>query len=67
MVISGLDSDVRMNALQLSKNLLYGSIVVPYVDYLKDGKTPFRYTVKSYIGGINDDLIASSVPGKPSA
>ena len=53
-----------MNTLQLSKNLFQGSIIVPYVDYLKDGKTPFRANVKSYIGGLNDDLVNSGVPGK---
>ena len=53
-----------MNLLQLAKNLFSGSFVIPYVDRLGDGKTPFRFSVKSYIGGLNDDNVNALVPGK---
>ena len=64
VVQTGLQSDIRMNELQLINNLYEGSIVVPYVDRLGDGKTPFRFAVKSYIGGVNNADVNALVPGK---
>ena len=65
MVTSGLASDIRMGLLQLQKDLLNGAIVVPYTDRLGDKKTPFRFSVRQYIGGLNDDDLNALVPGKP--
>ena len=53
-----------MSDLQLPKQLLGGSIQVPYVDRLGDGKTPFLFSVKQFVGGYNGVDISASVPGK---
>lgn len=45
-------------------SLLGGSVQVPYVDRLGDGKTPFLFTVKQYIGGYNGNDISGILPGK---
>ena len=45
-------------------SLLGASVYVPYVDRLGDGKTPFQYSVKQYISGINGDSVAGLLPGK---
>ena len=66
VVTSGLNSDIRMMKLQLQKPLLGGSITVPYVDRLRDGKTPFCFTVKQYIGGVNNDDVNALVPSRLS-
>ena len=44
--------------------LLAGSIMVPYVDRLGDGKTGFVFSVKQYIGGYNGDDVSGYVPGR---
>lgn len=64
VVQSGLQSDIRMNLLQLSQDLFEGSIVVPYVDRLKDGKSAFRFAVKSYIGGLGDSDVNAVIPSE---
>lgn len=64
LVTVGLQSDIRMNLLQLIQNLYQGSVYVPYVDRLNDGKTPFRFNVKSFLGGVNNNDVNSVVPGK---
>lgn len=64
LVTSTLQSDVRMGDLQLPKQLLGGSLQVPYVDRLGDGKTPFLFSVKQFVGGYNGADISASVPGK---
>lgn len=65
VITVGLASDIRMNLLQLSQDLFQGSIIVPYVDRLNDGKTPFRFSVRNYIGGLNDNDVNGVVPSKP--
>lgn len=57
-----LDSDVRMSDLQLPTALLAGSIIVPFVDRLGDGKSRFLYSVRSYIGGIDGDSLSAFIP-----
>ena len=58
-------NDIRMTSLQIPTQLLGGSIEVPYVDRLKDGKTGFLYSVKGYIGGYKGSTLGATVPGKP--
>ena len=64
LVTISQENDIRMTALQIPTPLLTGSIVVPYVDRLGDGKTGFQFSVKQYIGGYNGDNVAGYVPGK---
>ncbi|KAI4242443.1 MAG: hypothetical protein L6R40_003997 [Gallowayella cf. fulva] len=52
VVQTGYQNDIRMANLQIEA-LLGGNIYVPYTDRLKDGKTPFQYPVRNYIGGID--------------
>ena len=52
-----------MSSLQIMSDLLQGSIRVPYVDRLGDGKTPFQSSIKQYIGGVNGQDVAGLVPG----
>lgn len=63
LVESTLQSDIRMSDLQLPKDLLGGSIQVPYVDRLNDGKTPFLFSIKQFVGGFNGAIISGFVPG----
>ena len=63
---SGLESDIHMSALQLPDPLLQGSILVPYIDRLNDGETPFIFSVKNYVGGYNGDSLSALVPGQLS-
>ncbi|KAL9601635.1 MAG: hypothetical protein Q9219_002355 [cf. Caloplaca sp. 3 TL-2023] len=58
---TGYQNDIRMFNLQI-KALLSGSIYVPYTDRLKNGKTPFNYPVKNYIGGVNGQDVNGAVP-----
>ena len=67
LVESSLESDIRMSSLQIMSSLLQGSITVPYVDRLGDGKTPFKFSVDQYIGGVNGQDVSGYVPGKPSS
>ena len=64
LVTIDLDNDIRMSALQIPTPLLAGSIQVPYVDRLGDGKTGFLFSVKQYIGGYNGNDVSGYVPGK---
>lgn len=64
LVSSYIDNDIRMSALQIPTPLLAGSIQVPYVDRLGDGKTGFLFSVKQYIGGYEGDDVEGYVPGK---
>ena len=64
LVASTFQSDIRMGDLQLPKQLLGGSLQVPYVDRLGDGKTPFLFNIKQFVGGYNGADISASVPGK---
>ena len=50
-----------MISLQI-QSLLGASINVPYVDRLKDGKSPFNYPIQNYIGGVNGQDVAGVVP-----
>lgn len=66
VVSTGLNNDIRMTLLQIKEALFSGSIYVPYTDRLNDGKTPFNYAVRNYIGGLNGEDVRGLVPGKLS-
>ena len=55
-------NDIRMSALELPTPLMEGGITVPYVDRLADGKTPFSFSVRSYIGGVDGDTFTPYIP-----
>ena len=55
-------NDIRMSALQLPTALMEGAIIVPWVDRLADRKTPFSFSVKDYIGGVDGEDITPYVP-----
>lgn len=67
LISSALQSDIRMSALQLQDPLLGGSELVPYVDRLNDGKTPFIFSAKQYIGGYNGKDVSALVPSRSSS
>ena len=64
LVQTNIENDIRMSALQIPTPLLGGSISVPNVDRLGDGKTGFVFSVKQYIGGYDGDDVSGYVPGK---
>ena len=64
LVSFGYNNDIRMSALQI-QSLMEANIIVPYVDRLGDGKTPFQSAVRNWIGGTNGQDIMGLVPGKP--
>lgn len=66
VVSTGLQNDIRMTLLQIKEALFSGSIYVPYTDRLNDGKTPFNYAVRNYIGGLNGEDVRGLIPGKAS-
>ena len=59
---AGYMNDIRRGKLYIP-NLLGASIYFPFVDRLKDGKTPFNYPVRNYIGGVNGKDVQGLVPG----
>ncbi|KAL8768199.1 MAG: hypothetical protein Q9209_005508 [Squamulea sp. 1 TL-2023] len=63
VVATGYQNDIRMVNLEIP-SLLGGNVYIPYTDYLRDGKTPFQYAVKNYIGGVNDQDVQALVPFK---
>ncbi|KAL8669186.1 MAG: hypothetical protein Q9168_006210 [Polycauliona sp. 1 TL-2023] len=54
IVNTGYQNDIRMADLKIDA-LLSAAVSIPYVDRLRDGKTPFQAAVQNYIGGVNDD------------
>lgn len=64
LVTIDIENDIRMSSLQIPDPLLAGSIIVPYVDRLGDGKTGFQFNIKQYIGGHDGDDVSGYVPGK---
>ncbi|KAM0240232.1 hypothetical protein ACHAP5_007968 [Fusarium lateritium] len=66
LVQSGYDNDIRMTALNLVPlqidSLMQGSLIVPFVDVTKDGKTPVNAPVNLYIGGTNGQPLQAIVP-----
>ncbi|SPJ75948.1 uncharacterized protein FTOL_05679 [Fusarium torulosum] len=66
IVQSGYNNDIRMTALNLLPlqidSLMQGSLIVPYVDVTKDGKTPIGAPVNYYIGGTNGQTLQAIVP-----
>ena len=63
LVQISLENDIRMAVLQIPA-LDAGSITVPWVDRLGDGKTGFSFSVKQYIGGYKGSDVGGYVPGK---
>ncbi|KAL8690312.1 MAG: hypothetical protein Q9224_004432, partial [Gallowayella concinna] len=61
VVATGYQNDIRMFNLQI-KALFSGNIYVPYTDRLRDGKTPFQYPVRNYIGGVDGQDLMGVVP-----
>lgn len=57
-----LENDIRMATLQIPTPLLGGSIQVPYVDRLGDGKTGFIFSVRTYIGGYDGNGGGGYIP-----
>ena len=47
-------------------SLLTASILVPYTDRLKDGKTGFNTATRNFLGGVNGQDIQAVVPGTKS-
>jgi hypothetical protein len=54
--------DIRQGSL-IIEDLLASEITIPYVDRLKDWKTPFVHEVVSYIGGANGQDLMGLAPG----
>ncbi|ERF74214.1 hypothetical protein EPUS_03404 [Endocarpon pusillum Z07020] len=61
LVTAGFLNDIRQFSLQI-QSLLSASIVIPFTDRLKDGKTPFSYPVRNFIGGVNGRDVNAVVP-----
>lgn len=70
IVQAGYLNDIRMTPLNLVPlqidSLMQGSLIVPYLDVTKDGKTPINAPVNFYIGGTGNQLEAI-VPSAASA
>lgn len=66
LVQGSYQNDIRMTALNLAPlqipSLMQASIIVPFADVSKNGKTPFNVPVNYYIGGTNGNDVASLVP-----
>ncbi|KAF4436787.1 hypothetical protein F53441_13172 [Fusarium austroafricanum] len=66
IVQAGYDNDIRMTALNVVPlqiaSLMQGSLIIPWVDVTKDGKTPIGAPVNYYIGGTNGKTLQSIVP-----
>ncbi|KAB8349537.1 hypothetical protein FH972_023563 [Carpinus fangiana] len=65
VVLQGFGNDIRMQAANVPlfiKSLLTATVLVPYVDALKDGKTPFTLQVANYLSGVNGNDINTLVP-----
>ncbi|KAL4945605.1 hypothetical protein BDV06DRAFT_219142 [Aspergillus oleicola] len=66
IIQASYDNDIRMTALDLVPlqipALMGGSVQVPYVDVLKDGKTPFNAPINTYSGGIDGQDLQALVP-----
>ena len=61
LVSSGFGNDIRMGPLFI-QSLMQGSVQVPYVDRLNDGKTAFLAGVRQYIGGTDQYELGGIVP-----
>ncbi|KAM0543477.1 hypothetical protein ACHAPJ_012275 [Fusarium lateritium] len=70
IVQAGYQNDIRMTALNLIPlqiaSLMSGSLIVPYVDVTKDGKTAIAAPVNLYIGGTNGQTLQAIVPSVAS-
>lgn len=66
IVQAGYINDIRMTALNLVPlqidSLMQGSLIVPYLDVTKDGKTAIGAPAKFYIGGTNNQPLEAIVP-----
>ncbi|KAJ5762943.1 hypothetical protein N7533_001624 [Penicillium manginii] len=66
IVQAGINNDIRMTALDLVPlqipTLMQGSLILPYVDVTKDGKTPINAPINNYIGGTDGHDLQALVP-----
>lgn len=65
LALQGFGNDIRMQAAGLPlfiQSLLTATVLLPYVDQLGDGKTPFTYQVGNFLGGVNGQDINTLVP-----
>jgi len=52
----GYQNDIRQFELLAIDKLMAGSLLVPFVDRLNNGATPFIYPLDNWIGGVDNDL-----------
>lgn len=66
IVQAGYNNDIRMTALNLVPlqipSLMQGSLVLPYADVTKDGKTPINVLINNYVGGTDGHDLQALVP-----
>lgn len=59
-------NDIRMTALNIAPlqipGLTQASLIIPYTDVTKDGRTPIGFPVNYYIGGIDGKDLEALVP-----
>lgn len=70
MVYSGYGNDIRQTVGDVPlyiPALMTGSVSLPYVDRLADGKTAFAMPIRKFIGGVNGQTLAGGVPGRLSS
>jgi hypothetical protein len=59
---AAFNADIRMGSLQIIESMLQGGLTIPYVDRLNDGKTPFIWSHRDYIGDYDGADIQTVVP-----
>lgn len=66
IIQAGYNNDIRMTALNLVPlqipSLMQGSLILPYVDVTKDGKTPINTPINNYVGGTDGHDLQALVP-----
>jgi hypothetical protein len=66
LIQAGYEADIRMTALGIVPlqiaSLMQGSLLIPYSDVTKDGKTPIGVPINYYIGGTNGQDVQAIVP-----
>jgi hypothetical protein len=64
----GYQNEIRTKVLGVQIQIdamMDGSIYVPFVDRLGDGKSAFLWKVQTFISGLHGHSVAALVPGKP--
>lgn len=65
LVWTGMENDIRQTIAGIPayiSGLVSSSVIVPYVDVLGDGKSPFEIGVKGFMGGVNGQDLQGLVP-----